>query len=168
MNSIEDSDFRLTIDNLDEACIQLPARYSHWYDKEADAKSLRDSLKDRVEMLKVDAELGYRSMSLTEINKDFSLSLKSLTEAAFKALVQSDSEVKGAINEYHAANRNYNIAMAKRRSLEQLKDLVDIKSRLWIKGFFYDGVIKEAKEAAYASQRSKVLKPKIDERKVKL
>lgn len=167
MNSIEDSDFRLTIANLDEACIQLPARYSHWYDKEADAKAIRDSLKDRVDILKVDAELGYRSMSLIEINKDFSLNLKGLTEAAFKALVQSDVEVKAAIDDYHVANRNYNIAMAKRRSLEQLKDLVDIKSRLWMKGFYYDGVVKEVKEAAYAMERKvEGHKPKT-ERKLK-
>jgi len=162
--NIEDKNFRLTVANLDETSLQLPALYSHWYYKEAVAKSERDNLKDRVEVMKAEADLGYRSMSLTSINEDFGFSLKSLTEGAFKALVQSDPEVKKATDEYHKANRDYNICMAKRRSLEQTKDLVEMKARLWLKGFYYDGVIKDNAEPP-PPKRSRT-KPKT-ERKLK-
>lgn len=151
MISIEDRNFQLTIDNMDEACKQLPGVYGHWYDREAKAKSERDDLKDSLAILMADAELSYRSYSLQRINKECSLSLKSITEAAIKALVLTDGNIKEATAAYHKANKDYNVCLAKRRSCEKMADLADLLGRLWMKGFFYDATVKETEGLAKRS-----------------
>ncbi len=155
MISIEDREFKLSIDNLDDACEQLPGVYGHWYHKEAKAKSERDDLKDSLEILKADAELSYRSYSLQKINEDCGLSLKSITEAAIKALVLTDIDIKERTTELHKANREYNICLAKRRSCEKTADLADLLGRLWMKGFFYDATIKEVEGLAEKGKQRK-------------
>lgn len=156
MISIEDRKFELSIDNLDDACLQLPALYAHWYHKEAKAKSERDDLKDSLAILMADAELSYRSYSLQRINTDFDLSLKAITEAAIKALVLTDADIRERTIRLHKANRDYNVCLAKRRSLEKTADLADLLGRLWMKGFFYDATIKEVGDLAEKGVKSKV------------
>jgi hypothetical protein len=126
-------DIRINRFKLDEECEIQPALYHYYAEEYAQARSVRDAAKDKLDLV-----LGEREIHIRRNPPD---DMK-VTEGVISALLVQDSDVQAAKEAYRVAQAKVDLLYAATTSLDHRKSELDNLVTIWTKDY-YSGVAKE-------------------------
>jgi len=131
--------------NLDDECCILPALFDYWSERECEFREEVDIAKDKLEVVKAQVDLYYRSMSLKDIEEKRGQSITSKTESAIKSLIVDDDRVKAAHDHYHEVRKKHRVFTRLLKRIEVKKWGLDNLVKLHGQGYFSEikGGVKE-------------------------
>jgi hypothetical protein len=152
--------------NLDEECAYLPDDYEEWANIEELAKANYDMLITKRAVVKAEASLELRGLTVDQINRRYRLKLDKVTEQVYKDLVYLHADVVKITAERDAAANQYHVAKAQRQTFDKRKAMLEYLTSLHGQGYFMRMKGKDFKKAKARGGREGV-KETIRKRRVK-
>jgi len=104
--------------------------FMKWAERHVEALHIRDSLKDKMDLVKAQIDMNIRS---EPVKFGFD---KKPTEAAISNCIIEDVEYQKISAEYLQAKKDVNILQAVKEAMEHKKKALEAETSLWIGGFY--------------------------------